>query len=97
MKKKQKNSNALGECLFSFLEDDIEQTNNDVAKERMGENKISVNKADIESIMQQIITIVTEGLTIPFDNDNVSNLESVGNTISGLAQDLQDKIQKLKG
>jgi len=89
----------LGEHLFFYVEEDkdIESTNNDVTKERMGDQKISVNKADIEGIMQQLITISTEGLTVPFDSNNIENLESIGNTISGLAQDLQDKILKLKG
>lgn len=89
--------NSLGDRLTSYLEEDIEQTNNDVTKERMGQEKINVGKPDIESILQQMITIATEGLTVPFDQENVTNLESVGNTISGLAQDLQDKIMKLKG
>ncbi len=89
----------LGEHLFFYVEEDVdvENTNNDVTKERMGDQKVSVNKADIEGIIQQLITIATEGLTVPFDSENIENLESVGNTISGLAQDLQDKILKLKG
>ena len=93
---------SLGNILFSFLEEDVqpiadENSNNEVAKERFGEKNISVNKTDIEAIMQQLVTIATEGLTIQFDTENISNLESVANTISGLAEDLQDKILKLKG
>ncbi len=90
----------LGNKLLCFLEDNIasNDSSNDVAKEKELERKIKIIKKDIESIMQQLITIATEGLTIPLDTNknNISNLELVGDTILGLAQDLQEKIDKLK-
>jgi len=90
----------LGNKLLCFLENNIasNDSSNDVAKEKELERRIKIIKKDIESIMQQLITIATEGLTIPLDTNknNISNLELVSDTILGLAQDLQEKIDKLK-
>jgi len=87
----------LGNKLLCFLENNIasNDSSNDVAKEKELERRIKIIKKDIESIMQQLITIATEGLTIPLDTNKnniyISNLELVSDTILGLAQDLQEK------